>query len=230
MTEERMTPQDISEATTLKLPVDPEPAGLRLLLIFILLVGVIAGYSIATAIFSLAACSLIGLFAGLGVGIGSMLAGERFIKPYWPATRFIELSFSSFDYVDGGKQEQRIDPMQPYEAVMWRFEVPRRTRVPKGWYVVAIALEQDDTYLPVYTLISPQEFEQMQLSEHFVRLKSRQELEADSGKSLRIAGQQRRLLRAETARNLHGAEMVNADFETYLAWLNTHFPEKMTTN
>ncbi len=211
---------------SLKIPVDPEPASFRVILVVVLILGFVIGYMGTSALLSLAACNLIGIFTGFGLGAVFMQLMERFAKPYWKSNRFVQMTFKSFDTIEDEDVRAIIDPMRDFEAHLWRFDVPRRTRVPKGWYVVGVALEQDDLLLPVYTLISPEDFQKMPYNERFVKLKSQKEMDAE-GANMRLAGQQRRLLKAEAARNLHGAEMLPEDFKLYLHWLHTHYGQWM---
>lgn len=215
------------DVTTLEselvLSVDPEPPSFRLFLLGILFVSFTATYILLTALMGVSSCNLLGLFAGLIVGAGAMQVAERYFKPRWQSDKHLMLQQDSIGLRHKSKHEQLIDPEQHVNVLTWRFEVPRRTRVPKGWYVVALALEQDDVYLPVYTLISPTDFQQIPLTDQFHRLTKKQE----DQRNLRLAGQQRRLLRAEQARNFSGYELQQHDFITLIHWLQKHFPNWM---
>lgn len=217
---------DVREMSELTLTVDPEPASFRVALLGMLVVGFGLGYFLSYLIFQLNACNLIGVFAGFLVGALFVQMTERFLKPYFKSNRFLRLTFDTFELNEDDKSLIAINPMDEFSVHRWRFAIPRRTRVPKGWYVVALALEQDDLMLPVYTLLSPEDFEEMLTSDRFTKLKSKKELDADGG-NLRLAGQQRRLLNAETARNIHGAEMSPENFQTMLQWLNVHYAERL---
>lgn len=210
---------------TLKINVDPEPGILRLILFVVLIVAFIVGYVLATLLFSLNACSLLGVIGGLVLGAISIQIAERLLKPRIKSNRFVDLDFGAFSIIDGQQQNQVIDPVNEFEVTLWWFEVTRRTRVPKGWRVVGLALEQDDQYLPVYTLVSPEGFNALPGSEHFTQLKRKKDL--GEQESLRLGGQQRRIMRAETARNIHGLEMEAEDFKVYFQWLQTNFSEWM---
>lgn len=218
---------DLMNKTSLILPVDPEPTSLRIALLVILLVSAIIGYFLTNAIFSIQTCSILGVLGGLAMGAVSIQAAERLLKPRWKSNRFVRLQHSSVEVVRREDIQIQIDPSQEIETHLWRFEIPRRHRVPKGWYVVAIALEQNAEFLPVFTLISPEAFNNLPFSNHFVQLSSRKEMERESQANLRLAGQQRRLLKAEGARNMNGVEMLNEDFEKYLQWLQKYLPEWM---
>lgn len=219
------TQQDIRE--TITIPVDPEPTSFRLMLLAVLFGGVIVGYILTNALFGISSCSLVGIFGGLGFGALSMQLAERFLKLRWKSNKAIHLSYTSINLEERGKNEQIIDPTKEFDVHMWRFEIKRRHRVPKGWYVVAIALEQDDIFLPIFALSSPEDLESLDIADRFSVLAPRKQVERET-QDLRLAGKQRRLLRAESARNLDGVEMEMGHFVTYLTWLRTYFPEWMS--
>lgn len=214
-------PADDSGAVMI--PVDPEPSALRLALVGIFLGGTIAAYVLFATMASSGVCNPLALFAGLAVGGAAMYLAERWLKPRWKSTRFVRLTPTSLQIVAKGETTREIDPTLQVNVLMWSFKVPRRTRVPKGWYVVALALEQDEAFLPVYTLLSPESFADLPGVDQFTKLSSRKELtQMQDTSNLRKAGVQRRLHTAEFARGVEGAEMVQEDFETYLNWLETN--------
>src|SRR5690606_7750457 len=95
--------------------------------------------------------------------------------------------------------------------------------------MVACALEQDDSYLPVYTFMSPEDCDLLKVPNHFTLLTSKKEQpDQTAGKTdLRLAGEQRRLHTAENARWLNGAEMTKDDFIRYIRQLQEQFPQWM---
>jgi hypothetical protein len=96
--------------------------------------------------------------------------------------------------------------------------------------MVGLAVEDDDVYLPVYSLIAPEKFDNLPKKEWFTELISRKKLKEAGGDTMRIAGLQRRLLKAETARSIHGVEMNYDDFLIFMEWLVIHFPEWSPTH
>ncbi len=111
---------------------------------------------------------------------------------------------------------------------MWQFEITKRARIPKGWHMIACALEQDGVYLPAYTFVSPEDFESMERTGRFTKLLSKKELKSQGmGQDMRLAGEQRRLHKAEAQRWMYGAEMTQADFSAYLDYLQNQFPQWM---
>ena len=209
--------------------VDPEPGSLRMALMGILLVGVIGGYVFISALFGIAGCNLVGIFGGLAIGAIAMHFAERFMKPRWNSNRTLHASYTAIELRDQGKVNFSVDPTQETEVVFWRFEIKRRHRVPKGWFVVALALEQRSLYLPVYALVSPEDFNAMEQAYRFSVLQGKKQREEETRTNLRAAGQQRRLLAAESFRSVDGREMAFEDFKTFLQWLEDYFPEWMRT-
>jgi hypothetical protein len=216
-------PGPSEDTSGVMIPVDPEPSGLRMALVGIFLLATIVAYVLSTRFATTGVCNPLGLFIALGAGGAVMYLAEKWLKPRWKTSRFVHLTATSLRVLSKGKPSRVIDPTMQVNVLMWHFQIKRRTRVPKGWYVVALALEQDEDYLPVYTLLSPESFADLSGSDQFTKLSSRKELsQLQDNSNLRKAGFQRRLHTAEFARGVEGAEMVPEDFETYLNWLQTH--------
>lgn len=216
-----------TESGDVVIPVDPYPTDLRTLLFGVFLGASVIGFFAVDALFGLGTCSLLTLFGALGVGVLAMTVSERLLRPRWSSRRFVELAPDELRVVYKGQPEQVIDPQQHVNVLMWRFKIERRARVPQGWFVVAIALEQDDLYLPVYTLVSPEAFDGMALTDQYKELESRKERRAKRGDDLLLAGLQRRLMTAETARSIEGVEMTPENYNQYVDWLRQHFPQWM---
>lgn len=218
----------IRSATDLDLtiPVDPDPSSLRTALLVILLIASVVGYVIAQLLTSPeAACSPLALIIGVASGAGVMRASEWFLRPRWKSNKHVTLSPTELAIQIKGEKQHQVDPSQPVEVHLWYFRVKRATRVPKGWHVVGLGIEESGYILPVYCLVSPEQFADMPRSADFTELLSRKSGETEGRGSLRAIGQQRRLLRAEGARDLHGVEMTYDNFVMYMEWIAVHFPE-----
>lgn len=126
-------------------------------------------------------------------------------------------------------EEMSVDPRKQVNVLAWRFEVPRNGRVKKGWYVVALGLEQDEMLLPVYTFAAPERFKDIPLAHHFAPLQRMDKLPKETGsvREMKLAGQQRRLHDAERMRHLNGAELTLEAFEEYIVYLQEHYPAWM---
>lgn len=217
----------ITTSQVLRLPVDPEPTSLRLVVLLAFIVGFIGGNILADTLFQWGVCTALSFGVGIAMGISVMLLAEKVLKPIWKSNRFVRVTMTEVAFLHGDAIRRAINPLQQVNVTQWRFTIKRRSRADKGWYVVAIALEQDDLYLPVYTLVSPERFEQFAHPDHFTELTVRREDmlrdRKGGGSDLRLSGIQRQIYIAETARSIDGVEMLPDDFETYLKWLSNYF-------
>ncbi len=152
------------------------------------------------------------------VFVGAASLTERALKRWMPARRSATLSHDSLTFHDGrGKTPQtvRFALRQTLNAHAWRFEVKRRTRVPKGWYCLALYVLQDEQDAIFYTFMDGKEAETMPAYAHFIRLRPRRETQNST--DLASMAQQRRLLELEDRRWNDGAEVGPDDFRAMLA-------------
>lgn len=211
---------------TTTIPVDTEHTGIRLVVFLVFLIGAAAGYLLLAALITSDGINFIAILGSLVIAF--LLSGitERVLKSRWPSGRSLQIDAQGARLVRRGTVEKQIAADEPASILQWRFQTKRRSRVPKGWYVVACALEQEDNYLSVYTFMSPDDLKKFDPNAAFLQLPSRKEAE-EKGKgrdALLIAGQQRRLMEAENHRWIDGAEVSSDDFKTYFGRL-TDFPQ-----
>jgi hypothetical protein len=150
--------------------------------------------------------------------VGGGFAIERLLKRAMPSRREAALSDEALVVTDARRQPAtvtRIEWGRTVNVAAWRFIIRRRTRVPKGWFCMAVRLLQDDQEAILYTFMSPEEAEAAPGYAQFVRLHSRQETESST--DLGAVAQQRRLLKLEDARWQDGAEIARDDFRALLA-------------
>lgn len=147
----------------------------------------------------------------IGAAVAAAFLSDRLIKRFWPSTRVLLLDDRHLILEDHGRPEAVIDWNGRVNMLSWRFKVKRRGRVPKGHLCLAVQLVQDDAHLTVYTFVSPKESGSVEDFDAFTPLAPRRTLK-DERLSLRVAGQQRRLLQAEDERWEHGAELASGDF------------------
>ena len=219
---------EITTQPSLSLPVDPEHSGIRTVgcLSFLLVTG--AAFFLYSIILSDAAL-LNGMLALLTGAFVAYMA-DSWMKRHWPSGRKLLVDEATIQVNQYDKIEISVDPQQQVNVLPWRFTVKRNGRVKKGWYVIALGLEQDEMLLPIYTFAPPERFEQLPLASHFTALQKDDKKEASvtgSVRELKAAGQQRRLHDAEMARGLLGAELTIDQFETYLHTLQKQFPHWM---
>lgn len=226
-----MASDDIAVKSSLTIPVDPDHGGLRFAVIVIFVVLVFVLYFLINLILPAEGFNIIALIVALIATYFVLQQIEKRLKQRWPSGRVVEMDEQRVRVGDKGKVQSEIDTEQQVNVLMWRFKIKRQSRVPKGWYVVACSLEQDNRYLSVYTFMPPAQFDQMKIARHFTELVGKKELEKQSmERDLRLAGQQRRLHAAETHRWMEGAEMSIQDFETFIARLQTQFPRWMPSS
>jgi hypothetical protein len=157
--------------------------------------------------------------------IGTGYLVERGLKQIMPSRRRATLSSAALVVTDGRRKPPvitRITWDKTVNVKAWRFPVKRRTRVPKGWYCMAVHLLQDEEELILYTFMSPQEAEATTGYTNFVRLRPRQETESNT--DLSAVAEQRRLLKLEDSRWNDGAEIAHKDFDALLDILRQHVP------
>lgn len=209
---------------TLVVQVDRIPSSIALYTFMAFAISAIMAYFGSLTVFLWGWCSPLGAVIALAVGAFVAFMTEFLLKRNWVSNRFIHLNPNRLSFVFGKREDRFLDPTEKVNVLAWYFEVKRNSRVPKGWYVVALCFEQDDIYLPIYALLSPDDFEQVDTDFFKMLTGSRQDYKTDN---VRIAAEQKRLLMAETARNIDGVEATYEDVEKMLSYLQEQFPEWM---
>lgn len=150
---------------------------------------------------------------------------ERILKRLLPSRRSATLSETALVVTDARRKPasvKRIAWDQAVNVKAWRFPVTRRTRVPKGWYCMAVHLLQDEEEVILYTFMSPPDAEKVIGYRNFARLRPRKETQSNT--DLKAVAEQRRLLKLEDARWYDGAEIAREDFNALLAVLQRCVP------
>jgi len=212
------------------IPVDSEHFAIRLLVPVLVVV--------ATVLTHLAGTWALDTFAGdntsalcvmlpldLLVLLTSGILMERVLKRLLPSKRSARLSSEAVTLTDARGNPPAVETVH-WDRLLnvnsWYFVVRRRTRVPKGWYCMALHLLQDETALIFYTFMAPKDAEALAAFPSFVRLRPRHE--AETGADPRQIATQRRLLKLEDDRWKGGAEIAPADFAALVARLQTVVP------
>jgi len=214
------------ENTSLSFSVDPEHGRLRLSIVLIFVIGWIAGFIVFNSLIPGGGLNIAAGLVSFALAAGLTWLAERLLKARWPSGRTVAIDGDAVQILNRGVIQHQIDASRHVNVLMWRFKIKRRSRVPKGWFVVACALEQDNNYLTVYTFMPPQQANVPGVANRFKLLLANK----DAGQDLRLAGEQRRLRIAEEQRWMHGAEMRTPDFESFLARLQRQFPKWMPAN
>jgi hypothetical protein len=193
----------------------------------------VIGYAVINALLPTHGLNVVAIFLSLVIIYFVLQRVESALKKRWPSGRVVRVDSNNVQLLSRGTVRITIDGQMQTNVLAWRFATNRRSRVPKGWYVVSCALEQNDIYLPVYTLMSPEHFNELDNAWLFTALppkKKQKESELRRGSDPRMAGEQRRLRIAEQARWMDGVEMTVSDFTSYIAQLQARFPKWMPAN
>ncbi|MFN8378606.1 MAG: hypothetical protein U0452_08040 [Anaerolineae bacterium] len=214
-------------------PLDPEHWKLRAVVL-----GAFFGVGLliivlTSSLLSSDGISLIGVIGGLAGGYAASAVAERYLKGRWHSPRSLRLSANGLQLTKGNTLEQEVPITNTVTSLRWKFEITKRARVPKGWWMYACYLSAGDRQITVYTFISPKENDVFVRAPQFVRLygkkererKEREKLGTAPPQSLRQAGEERRLREAEEHRWLLGGEMSYADFTDFLDRLDKQFQE-----
>lgn len=203
---------------------------MRLTVVLIFIVVWIASFIILSMVIPNEGLSLLAVLLGFGVAYGVTALLERFLKTRWPSGRAVQIDRDGVRMIKKGAVQGEILAEDPANALLWSFKIAKRARVPKGWSMMACALEFESQYLAVYTFMSPAQLGEYAASDQFKLLASKRKGKDDAREDLRMAGEQRRLHEAENNRWLFGAEMTPPDFIAYVARIKAQFPEWMPVN
>ncbi|MBC8100786.1 MAG: hypothetical protein H7Y11_15205 [Armatimonadetes bacterium] len=202
--------------------VDPEHAGLRISVVLVFFATAVVVYLLAALLFPTdSGLNIVGILAALVAATLTTQVVDQVFKQRWLSGRRLRVTDDRIQLVLRDAVQHDIDGAQHVNVLFWRFAITKRTRIPKGWYMMALALHQNDTYLTAYTFIAPTDFDRLPDAKHFVKLTPKKE---QTDQDMRLAGQQRRLHTAEDARWNEGAELSQADFAALLACLRQTFP------
>ena len=203
-------------APNLEFEVDREHSGVRILGCLTFFFGSVICYLILNSLVPSGGLIVIG--AALAIAVALTYAADHLSKVYWPSNRAIQFVDDVIRLMKGATVQGEIDARENVNLLMWHFEAKRHPRVPKGWYVVASALEQDGEYIVSYSIVSPQDFEALPLSRLSVKYQRKKEKKGET-RDLREAGSHRRIAMAEFHRGEFGAEMTHEDYQAYLDYL-----------
>lgn len=205
----------------LELPVDAEHSGIRAAGCLTFIALFFAG--IGLTLLLIPGGGVIGLLVGLALAAVGAQQLDRYLQGRWPSGRKLIVNDERILLSRNDKIERQINPQQQVNPLMWCFTVRRSGRVKKGWHVVALSLQQDDAYVPIYTFVPPDELDNLPLAERFEKLQRPSKVDTKSESSMKLAGQQRRLHEAEQDRGWDGAELTREQFVDYIQHLQQHY-------
>ncbi|MBN2305976.1 MAG: hypothetical protein JXQ72_15955 [Anaerolineae bacterium] len=157
--------------------------------------------------------------------IGLAYVIEYGLKRLLPGRRSAELSERALVLVDSRRKHPNVTEIawdSIVNVMAWRFQVQRRTRVPKGWFCLAVHLLQDERDVILYTFMPQADAEAVPGYGNFVRLRPRKETRSNT--DLHAVAEQRRLLKLEDARWDDGAEIGSDDFIALLTVMQRRVP------
>lgn len=206
---------------SLQLHVDPEHNGVRLGMVGLFVAILVITFVVANALISSDGFNILAGLIAFGLAAIITRFADPVVKRLLPSKRLLSLDASGAKLTKSDKVEAAISADTTANIYYWKFKIPRRGRMPRGWFVVACALQQEDTYIAMYTFASPAQTEWLSKMKNFTELHSEKTKgSAASTDSLRLAGEQRRLRVAEEHRWHDGGELTVADFETFIKRLN----------
>jgi hypothetical protein len=215
----------------LEIRVDEEHGGLRLAGCAVLLASFVA-YLLLVAWIVPETGLIGGVFALLAAALTTRTI-ERILAHRWPSSRILTIRRQVIALENAGDVELSLNAENHINVLFWKFRVPRRTRVPKGWLVLALALEQDGSLLTLYTLIPPEALPDIPLHPLFTTLdkgkagKGNEQGARTGPIDLHMAGRQRQLLEAESVRGERGAELSRESFCALIVYLQGNFNQWM---
>ncbi len=212
----------MSLSDKLVISLDKEHAALRLTIILSFIASWVILFFVLSRVIADAGFDLLAvIIAFAGAYLFTALL-ERYLKGRWQSGRVIEVDADGIRMKRKGTLEGEILSEDPASILLWRFTVTKRARVPKGHSVFACAVYFEDTFLPVYTFLSPKQVETFEATDRFSKLASSKPV-AGEREDLRLAGEQRRLREAENHRWSQGGEMSADDFLTFYARLKAQY-------
>ncbi len=213
------------QAPDLEFEVDREHSGVRMVGCVTFLLSAGLGFMLLNSVFPGGGLIVVGAALALAVGLTYLV--DHLSKIYWPSNRRVQFLDDLIRLVKGGQVQGSIDAGQTVNLLMWHFEAKRHPRVPKGWYVVANALEQDGEYIVSYCIVSPENFADLPLSRLSVKYQRKKKGKKDEARDMREAGSLRRIAQAEFHRGELGAEMTPEDYYAYLDYLTDTYTSWM---
>jgi hypothetical protein len=156
---------------------------------------------------------LVVLPAAVATALGVAWLAERALKRFWPSRRALRVDEIGLELSNRGQIEVALGWSGKINVLAWRFTVPpRRGRVQKGWYCMAVRLTQDEQVVTLYAFVPPDEAKALAQFDHFTALVSRKTWEKATPAERLTMGEQTRLYSAEAERWDHGAELTREHF------------------
>lgn len=167
-------------ASSFVLHADQEHAGLRVVVLGMVVLGVIVGYTgVNWALTRFASPEVqdytvfLSCVGGAPLGLAIAWVGERILKRVWPSGNQVVLHSGETAVIEAAwqtdaaaKTEQNFEPARG-DTLFWYFSLsgyPRggsERRAPKRFYCMAAQVQEDEDRLIVYAFVSPRKTEEL---------------------------------------------------------------------
>ena len=216
------------------LHVDPEHAGIRTLIVPILVLSLVFSYfvmrAVLDAVMETDAGPVLNCLAGLVLGLAIAAAGEWLMKRYWKSGKRVVVDLEGIHFRDKNKQVVTMRQDKPIYTLKWYFDLSsyhragRERRLPSKWKCFACQLMQDDKRLILFTFLSPRQADRLEERRDFnkinpdevydtsLRNKVVRSLDRPVISSRILAGKNGRYWSSEQRRWKEGMELTGDDF------------------
>ena len=220
------------------LNADPEHAGLRVMVVLILVVSLGLLFFLFRAVLTaleteLGAPSLLSCLGALPLALLLAAGSEAILKRTWTSGRRLVLDGRQLRLQRPGVADVVLDLGQQVNQTWWHFPLigyrrgGRERRVPDRWHCVAGQLQQEGERVIVYSFVSPARLEEWQADYPFYGLNPTEVYDSSARSRLEgpvrpelptsvIAGESGRYWLAERSRWQQGVELTPPDFRILL--------------
>lgn len=221
---------------------DPEHAGIRLLLLPLLLTGYLLGYYLLRVLLNALTpesdfITLISCVGGLPLGLGFSYAGESLLKRFWRSRRALVLDGETIQLQVNLQTARRLQTRRNLDLLCWSFPLDayprggRERRAPRRWLCLACQLRQGDERLIAFTFAAPEAAAELMAAGDFRAIDPADVYDTSlSGRMTQptvrptipsevLAGKDGKFWVAERYRWQEGIELMPADLGTLLAYV-----------
>jgi hypothetical protein len=224
---------------------DQEHDRLRMVVVFIIILGVYIGYQIMRGVFELLGDTndyiyVLSCAGGLPIGLGISWVIEQGLKRVWHSGNCVKLDANGLQLQTRDGEDQMIEWEHHMAVTNWYFQLSgyvrggRERRVPAKWFCLASQIRQEDERVIVYTYLPPRKaiswiteessdiaFHEIKPRDiHTSRLRDRfvAPTRPDIPKQV-LAGKDGVYWLAERRRWIEGVELTSEDFATFMQYL-----------
>ena len=200
-------------------PVDNNHGGVRLVAFLAMIGGfLIAVFGVPPMIRSIATDvppALLAMVIGFFLAVGLAWLSERVLRRIWPSGRILKLDDHVVAVRELNGAQTALNWNAPIHVSSWFFVIrSRRAWIPKGWYCVALRIQQGDDSITPYTFLKPEIAHTLPAWEEFEQLVPRPKHRQSSHDTshIKLLEAQADLRIAEGERWQYGCEMEPQHF------------------